>query len=147
MSIKGRFHHHETVHMLHVRDHYYAEFWIIESGDVWGVCLLLSSASHLQPSHPLFLEWWPHAHAPPNLPNLSPRSLKGFWWPRGKLLGVQVEFSRRPSSLSLSSPRLSRHMKISHGFLLTWDQPGGSKPPGMAVVILSPVPRALCLIK
>lgn len=107
--------------------------------------------------NPLILSFWNDAHMhitkPPHPPNLPPRphtssrSLKDFWWPRGKLLGVQVEFRRRPASLSLSSPRLSRHMKISHGFLLTWDQPGSSKPPGMAVVIPSPVPRALCLIK
>lgn len=64
----------------------------------------------------------------PSLPPLSPHSLDGFKWPQGKLFGVQVEFRRRPGSLSLFSPS-SRHVKVSPGFLLTQDQPRSSKPP------------------
>lgn len=64
----------------------------------------------------------------PSLPPLSPHSLDDFKWPQGKLFGVQVEFRRRPGSLSLFSPS-SRHVKVSPGFLLTQDQPRSSKPP------------------
>lgn len=76
INIKGAKGNHAIIHMLHVRDQYYTEFWINESGDVWGVCLRLSSASHLHPSHPLFLEWCTYAHYqtphPPNLPPVPP---------------------------------------------------------------------------
>lgn len=160
INIKGAKGNHATIHMLHVRDQYYTEFWINESGDVWGVCLRLSSASHLHSSHPLFMEWFTYAHSNPPSTQSTPSPMhphppcllslpERLVVTTGKVTrsSGRVQTETPLASLSLSSPHLSRHMEISHGFLLTWDQPGSSKPPGMAVVILSPVPRALCLIK
>lgn len=82
----------------------------------------------------------------PSLPPLSPHSLDGFKWPQGKLFGVQVEFRRRPGSPSLFYPSKPTRESLPR---LPPDTGSASelKAPRMAIVIQSPVPRTLCLIK
>lgn len=82
-------------------------------------------------------------HTPPTPPHPSSHSLDDFKWPRGKLFGVQVEFRRRPGSLSLFS--LSKPTRE----ILPWLPPDmGSasvlKAPRMAIVF-SPMRLGLCV--
>lgn len=101
------------------------------------------SHSLLRPS--VLLEWCTFVHPVTSLPlfphlfsllsvpssALPPppsHSLNDFKWLQGKLFGVQVKFRHRPNSLSLYSPRLSRHVTVCPGILLPWDWPLCSKP-------------------
>ena len=98
---------------------------------IYSLCCL--SLPHLPPD-------------PPSLPPLSPHSLDDFKWPQGKLFGVQVEFRRRPGSISLFSPPKPTCESLPR---LPPDTGSASelKAPRMAIVIQSPVLRTLCLIK
>lgn len=86
--------------------------------------------------------------APLNHPLSSSHSWDDFKWLQGKLFGVQVEFRRRPGTLSLFSLNLSKPTRESIPQLpLDMGSAWKLKAPRMAIVIQSPVVRTLCLIK